>query len=144
MVRATLARFDSLEMLRRWIALHPSGRERASELPQMERRLESLERKFRRYMDQAARGTISLDKMRAVGKELVTERRVLVRRLALLEAAARGDLNETELEEQYLASIEEIRRRWGAMTILETKVLLQEVIERIVVYDEHVETVLRF
>jgi len=142
-VRTTLERFDSLEALRRWTELHPWAKERASERPQLERRLGALERKFRRSLDQAARGIISLDKMRAIGRELVREGRILKQRLALLEAEARGELTETERKQHLLARIKEIRERWGATTIPAGKALLQDVIERIVVYDDRVETLLR-
>jgi len=142
-VRAILERFDSLDALRRWIALHPQAGERASERPQLERRLESLERRFRKSLDQAARGVISLDKLRAVGGELIRDSQIMKRRLALLEAEAREELAETEREEYLLARIREIRERWGATTIPAMKSLLQDVIERIVVYDDGVQTLLR-
>ncbi len=143
MIRATLEGLDSLEVLRQWTELHPPVGQRVSERPQLERRLEALERKFRRSLDQAARGLIPLDKMRAIGRELVKEGRIVKQRLALVEAEARGELTETERKERLLARIGEIRERWGATTILERKALLQDVIERIVVYDERVETMLR-
>ena len=143
MIRATLERLDSLEVLRRWTELHPSVGERVSERPQLERRLEALERKFRRSLDQAARGFIPLDKMRAIGGELMRESHIMKRRLALLEAEAREELAETEREEYLLARIREIRGRWGATTIPAMKALLQDVIERIVVYDDGVQTLLR-
>jgi len=142
-VRAILERFDSLEVLRKWMELRPQAEERASERPQLEGKLGALEKKFRRSLDQAARGVISVDKMRTMGRDLVRERWILKERLALLEAGARGELSETEHEEHFLARIMEICDRWGAMTVPEMKALLQDVIERIVVYDERVETLLR-
>jgi hypothetical protein len=81
--------------------------------------------------------------MRAIGGELMRESHIMKRRLALLEAEAREELAETEREEYLLARIREIRGRWGATTIPAMKALLQDVIERIVVYDDGVQTLLR-
>lgn len=139
-VRATLDRFDNLETLRRWAELHPPAEERAAECAQLERKLGGLERKFRSSLDQAARGTISLDAMRAIGRELVRERRIMEQRLTLLDSDTSKGLSETEREEYLLARIKEIGQRWEAMPTLAKKALLQYVIERIVVYDDHVET----
>jgi ABC-type protease/lipase transport system fused ATPase/permease subunit len=143
MIRVTLERFDSLDALRRWTARHSQARERASERPQLERKLGALERKFRKSLDQAARGIISLDKMRAISGELMRESQIMKRRLALLEAEERDELTETEREEYLLARIREIRERWGATTITAMKPLLQDVIERIIVYDDGVQTLFR-
>jgi DNA invertase Pin-like site-specific DNA recombinase len=142
-VRAILERFDSLEVLQRWTELHPRGEERVSERPQLERKLGASERKFRRNLDQAARGLTPLDEMRVRGRQLVNERWILEQRLALVEAEERGELTETGRREYLLGRIKELRERWAATTIPTRKALLSTVFERIVVYDDRVEIMLQ-
>jgi DNA invertase Pin-like site-specific DNA recombinase len=142
-VLATLGRLRSPEALKRWAEQHPPIEERMSQRPLLERRLGTLERKFRGYLDQASRGAISLERLRAMGGELVRERQIMVQRLALLEDEERGELTEKERREHLLQALGEIHERWGAMTFAAKKALLQDVIDRITVYDDRVETLLR-
>ena len=141
-VIATLGKPNSLEDLERFAEQHPP-QDRTLERPQLERRLAALERKFREYLDQAAQGIIPLERLRAMGGELARERRILEQRLALLDAEARGEIGEKERREHLLKRLREIRERWGGMTILGRKALLQDAIDRILVYDDRIETSLR-
>ncbi|MFQ5924819.1 MAG: recombinase family protein [Dehalococcoidia bacterium] len=141
-VIATLGRPNSLEALERFAEQHPP-QDRTLERPQLERRLATLERRFREYLDQAAKNIIPLERLRAMGGELAMERRTLEQRLALLDAEARGEIGEKERRVHLLERLREIRERWGAMTISARKALLQDVIDRIVVYDDRIETSLR-
>jgi len=114
-----------------------------SERPQLEKRLKALGRKFRGYLDQAAQGAISLEQLRATGGELVTERQFLEQRLALLEAEAKREITAEQRREYILEALQDIRERWETMTFPAKRALLQHVIDRIVVYDDRVETLLR-
>jgi site-specific DNA recombinase len=142
-VMETLHKLDSMEVLERWLELHLPSEDRTSELPQLKGRLVALERKFRGNLDQATGGAISLDKLRDVGGELIRERGILKQRLALLNAEARGELTEKECRELFLSRLRGIREQWEAMTILTRKALLQGVINRVVVYDDRIETLIR-
>ena len=143
LVMATLGKLDSLEALERWLELHPPPKDSTAEIPLLRRRLVALERKFRRKLNQAARGAIPLEKLRAIGGELVRERRILERSLAVLAAEARGELTGKERQEHFLSRLSEIRERWGTLTFSTRKALLQDVIDHVVVYDDRIETLLR-
>jgi len=84
-----------------------------------------------------------LDKMRDIGGELIRERQILKQRLALLNAEARGELTEKERRELFLSRLREIQEQWEGMTILTRKAWLQDVIDRVVVYDDRIETLIR-
>ena len=86
---------------------------------------------------------MSLDELRAVGGELERERRILTRRLTVLDAVDRGELTEGEEAQRLLAKLEAKQERWAAMSLPARKALLQDAIDRIVVYDDRVETLLR-
>lgn len=142
MVTAALGRINSPEALDRWLMQHPPSQDRASELRQWQRRLAAVDRRFRGYLEQAARGVISVEELRSRGGELVGERQILGQRLSLLEAGERGELTEKERRDHLLERLRQISERWGAMSVAARKALLQHVIERIVVYDDRVETLL--
>ena len=143
LVMATLSNLDSPEALEQWLELHPLPKDRTAELPLLRGRLVALERKLRRNLNQAARGAIPLEKLRAMGGEMVRERRMLERSLAVLAAEARGELTEKARREHFLSRLREIREQWGALTVSGRKAVLQDVIDQVVVYDERVETLLR-
>ena len=139
MVIAALGRINSPEALERWLMQHPPAQDRASELHQWQRRLAAGDRRFRGYVEQASRGVISLEELRSRGAELVRERQILSRRLSLLEA---GEPAEKERRDHLLERLWQIRERWGEMSVAARKALLQHIIERIVIYDDRVETLL--
>jgi site-specific DNA recombinase len=111
--------------------------------PQLEKRLNSLSRKLRGYLDQAAQGVISLERLRAVGEELVRERQFLEQRLALYDAEAKQEITAEQRWEYILEALQDLREQWEAMTFPSRRALLQHVLDRIVIYDDHVETQLR-
>ena len=75
--------------------------------------------------------------------DLLWERRLLEQRVALLEAEAKHEITPEHRKEYMLEKLEELQERWDTMTSPARKALLQHLIERIVVYDDHVETILR-
>ena len=117
---------------------------KASERPDLEKRLKAIDRKFRGYLDRAAQGVISLEELGTMGRELVRERQFLEQRLALLEAEERQEITPEQRREYTSEALKEFRERWDAMTFSARRTLLQFVIDRIVVYDDHVETLLRW
>ena len=114
-----------------------------SEQPWLERKLKTLDRKFREHLDQATEGAISLEEFRVVSGDLLWERQLLEQRVALLEAEAKQEITSEHRKEYMLEKLEELRERWDTMTSPARKALLQHLIERIVVYDDHVKTILR-
>lgn len=116
---------------------------RTSEKPQLERRLKVMDGKLRRYLDQAAQGVISLEELGTMGREMVGERRFLEQRLALLEAEERKEITPEQRRGYTFQALEELRERWDVMGFSARRTLLQYVVDRIVVYDDNVETLLR-
>lgn len=143
-VLTTLKRFSSPQAQERLAKQYvPIVDYKTSEQPQLERKLKLLDRKFRRYLEQAAQSAISLEELRAIGRDVVKERRFLEQRLALLEAEVRQEITAEQRRKYTFEALEELRERWETMTFSSKRVLLQFVIDRIVVYDDHVETLLR-
>jgi len=116
---------------------------KTSEKPQLERRLKVMDGKLRRYLDQAAQGVVSLEELGTMGRELVRERRFLEQRLALIEAEERQEITHEQRQEYTFEALGEFRERWDIIGFSARRALLQYVIDRIVVYDDNVETLLR-
>lgn len=143
-VVATLKRLSNPQAWERLAKQYaPAVDYKTSEMPQLERRLEVMGRRFRGYLDQAAQGAISPEELGTVGRDVVREMRFLEQRLALLEAEARQEITTEQRREYTFEALEEFRERWEAMTFAAKRALLQYVIDRIVVYDDNVETLLR-
>jgi len=144
-VVATLRRYTDPQVRERLAQQYaPAVDYKASERPQLERRLKAIDTKFRGYLDRAAQGVISLEELGAMGRELVRERRFLEQRLALLEAEARQEITAEQRRQYIFEALDELRERWDALTFSARRTLLQYVIDRVVVYDDHVETLLRW
>jgi hypothetical protein len=73
----------------------------------------------------------------------VKERQFLEQRLALLEAEASGEITSEQRRRHTIESLDNIQERWESMTFPARRALLQYVIDRIMVYDHDIDTVLR-
>jgi hypothetical protein len=107
------------------------------------KQLKSLDRKFRKYLNAAAVGEMSLAELKAKGGELVRERQFLSQRLALIEAEVNGELTPEQRRQYILDEMENLQERWDSMPLPAQKDLLQYVIDRVVVFDDHIETMVR-
>jgi len=138
----TLRSIASVEALKQLAGEHDTSGE-VSARPRLDSRLKALDRKFRELLDHAAEGTVSLEDLRRTAGDLVWERRLLERRIALLQAEAKQQITLQQRGEHAWEMLQELQQRWDSMTPLQRKALLQHLIDRIMVYDDHVETRLR-
>jgi len=138
----TLRSIGTVEAVKRLAGEHDTGGE-ASARPRLDSRLKAVDRKFREVLDQAAEGATGLEDLRRVAGDLVWERRLLERRIALLQAEAKQQITLQQRGEHALEMLQEVQQRWDNLSPSQRKALLQHLIDRIVVYDDHVETKLR-
>ncbi len=110
---------------------------------ELNKKLKALGRKFHGHLDKAARDVISLEELRAAGGDLVWERQFLQQRLAILQAEASGEITTEQRRRSTLEALEKLQQQWESMTFPARRALLQYVIERIVVYDDHIDPMLR-
>ena len=113
------------------------------DLSSLAKKLKSTERKFRLLLDKAASDDISLDEFRSKGREVFQQRQFLSRRLALLEAESRGEITAEQRCQFITDELDKLQQQWDSLTLPAKKDLLQYVIDRIVVYDDRVDTSLR-
>jgi len=94
-------------------------------------------------MDAAASGKISEEKVRALGIELAVEQLQLDEKLAELRRLAQRQLSEEERRRQRERVLQRLRDDWLILSFAERRDLIRETLERIVVKDDGVDTVLR-
>ena len=64
-------------------------------------------------------------------------------RLALIESEARGDITPQQRRESVLEVVDHLQQRWESLDVRARRILLQYIIDRIVVYDDREEVLLR-
>jgi predicted phosphoribosyltransferase len=94
-------------------------------------------------MDAAASGKISEEKMRALGIELAVEQLQLDEKLAEFRRLAQQQVSEEERRRQRERVLQRLRNDWLILSFSERRDLIKEALDRIVVKDDGVDTVLR-
>ena len=102
----------------------------------------SLDRKFRGYLDQAAKREINIKQLRELGGDVVRERRLLEQRLNLIWAEARGEMTAEQRREFTFLDLDNLLERFDSLELVTKRSLMRYVVDRVIVHDKHVETVL--
>lgn len=121
----------------------PAIDESAAERKRLKARLRALERRFDRHLDQAADGTITVPQLRAASGKIREMRQGLEERLAKLEAEAGRQLERAQRGERLRTALEKLSGSWDRVATSSRKALLQDVIDRVVAFDDRIETRLR-
>jgi DNA invertase Pin-like site-specific DNA recombinase len=106
-------------------------------------RARRLDKRLEQHMDAAASGKISEEKLRALGNELAVEQLQLDEKLAELRRLAQHEASEGERRRQWERVLQRLRDDWLILSFVERRDLIREALERIVVKDDGLETVLR-
>lgn len=110
--------------------------------PRLQNKLKELERKFDRYLAQTADGVITTQELRTLNRGLAREREALQRRLADLDAEAKREVAEGKRSQWLTETVAKFGEQWRALDFRARRNLLEELVERIVVYDDRLETLL--
>ena len=110
--------------------------------PQLSKMQKSLDRKFRGYLDQAAKREINIKQLRELGGDVVRERRLLEQRLNLIWAEARGEMTAEQRREFTFLDLDNLLERFDSLELVTKRSLMRYVVDRVIVHDKHVETVL--
>ncbi|MFA5374806.1 MAG: recombinase family protein [Dehalococcoidia bacterium] len=113
-----------------------------SDQPHLKKMIRSLDRKFRTYLDKAAKGEITVDELRELGGDVVRERRLMEERLNRIWAEARGEITSEQRRGYTFRDLDDLLARWDSLSFSAKRLLMRNVIDRIIVRDDHVETVL--
>jgi hypothetical protein len=142
-VKADLHRFSRPENREKLISnpLHSSDPQ-LSEQPQLKKMIKSLERRFRTYLDKAAKGEIPIEELRELGGDVVRERRLVEERLSRIWAEARGEITTEQRRGYTFRDLDDLLARWDSLNFSAKRSLMRNVIDRIIVRDDYIETVL--
>jgi hypothetical protein len=101
-----------------------------------------LERKFRGYLDDSAKGTITIGQLRELGGDVVRERRLVEQRLNLIWAEARGEITAEQRREYTFNDLDKLLEQFDSLNMAAKRSLMRYVLDRVIVHDTHIETVL--
>lgn len=113
-----------------------------SEQPHLKKVIKSLDRRFHASLDKAAKGEITVDELREAGGEIVRERRLVEERLNRIWAEARGEITAAQRREYTFHDLDDLLARWDSLDFSAKRLLMRNVIDRIIVRDDYIETVL--
>jgi site-specific DNA recombinase len=106
-------------------------------------RLRNLDRELDKVMDQAATGMLSRERLRAVSIEIAQRQLQLEEMLGDAERRTREREARSERQQSRDAALERLRSDWDALPFDERQALLREVLDRVHVYDDHVDPILK-
>jgi len=102
-----------------------------------------LDKRLEQYMDDAAMGNINREKLRSLGVALATEQLQVEDHLAQSTRAARHQATESERRGGREILHDRLREEWDGLDFPDRQELLRELVSRIIVKDDGIETALR-
>lgn len=144
--RADVLEEQVLEALAQHLSAFPimEDREPATDVRiTLRKRLRSLDGRFQRHLNAAARGSLSLQDLRGAAVALIEETHYLEHRL---EAIQRFPDKTTQREAWRLLqrqSLRTLQDHWATLTPQERQRYIAELLQRVVVYDDKVELTLQ-
>jgi len=113
-----------------------------SEQPHLKKITKSLERRFHNCLNRAASGEITIDELREIGEDIVRERRLVEERMSRIWAEARGEITAEQRRERTFFELDDLLARWDLLNFSAKRILMRNIIDRIIVHDDHIETIL--
>jgi site-specific DNA recombinase len=106
-------------------------------------RLRRLDKRLEEYMNEAARGRLSGERMRSLSVDVAAEGLSLEESLAEAERFVKQQASAAERQQQKERALARLRDEWDQLAPLEQQSLLGELLERVVVWDDRLRVVLR-
>ena len=100
-------------------------------------RLRSLDKRFQRYGDEAAKGARTPEDLRALAQPILRESERLELRLQRLDASPDHRVAHETLWEQRRESVHDMLELWPQLSPLDRRVSLRELLDKVTVYDDH-------
>jgi len=106
-------------------------------------RLRVLDRELDRLLNDAATGRLNRARLRPAGMEVALQHLEVEAQLHAAERRREEHTTVAQRRERCEAALERLRDDWDALTLAERGELLRDVLDRVLVYDDRVEPVLR-
>jgi site-specific DNA recombinase len=107
-------------------------------------RLQRLDKRLEEYMNEAARGRLSDQRMRSLSVAAAAEALSLEESLAEAEGLVKQRASAAERQQQKERALARLRDEWDQLAPLERQALLGDLLERVVVSDDSIRILLGF
>ncbi|MEK7216552.1 MAG: recombinase family protein, partial [Chloroflexota bacterium] len=105
-------------------------------------RIRSLDGRFQRYLDGVVKGTLPLEKLKPATVPLIRETRRLENRLSVIERQPDHGAQQEAWWQQLRGTNADLQEQWRQLSPADRRLYLGDLVEKIVVYDDHAELVL--
>jgi site-specific DNA recombinase len=106
-------------------------------------RLRRLDKRLEEYMNEAARGRLSGERMRSLSVDVAAEGLSLEESLTEAERFVKQQASAAERQQQKDRALARLKDEWDHLAPLERQALLGELLERVVVWDDRIRVLLR-
>lgn len=120
-----------------------AGRDNEDDIRRLRDKARRLDKRLEQYMDDAAIGNINREKLRALGLALATEQLQVEDHLAESSRAAQQQVTDGERRGRREVLLDRLRDEWDQLGFPDQQDLLRDIVARIVVKDDGIETFLR-
>jgi len=106
-------------------------------------RLHRLDKRLEEYMNEAARGRLSAQRMRSLSVAVAAEALSVEESLAEAERFVRQQASAADRQQQRERALARLRDEWHHLTPLEQQGLFGELLDRVVLWDDSIRIFLR-
>lgn len=106
-------------------------------------RLRRLDRRLQQHLDAAASGRLNFERLRSLGLALATEHLAAEEGLVETQRLSQQQATESERRQQRQRALARVREEWDRLAFPQRQELLREVLDRVIVRDDGIETLLR-
>jgi site-specific DNA recombinase len=117
--------------------------EAESEIRRLRDKARRLDRRLEEYLDSAVSGRLNQERLRSLGLGIAGEQLQLEERLVESRRLAEVRASEAERRREREQVLRRLREEWSALTFGERRELIGAVLDRVVVKDDGIETVLK-
>lgn len=106
-------------------------------------RMRQLDRRLEQYLDQASSGRLSPERLRLASQEVAQQQLEVEDALAQMNRRLREREARTERLDEYRRRVAELTDGWDELAFAARQTLLRDTLERVTVFDDHIEVALR-
>lgn len=117
--------------------------ETGADIRRLRDKVRRLDRRLEQYLDAAVSGRINGERLRSLSLALAAQQLDLEQSLAESQRLAQQQATEAERRRQREGSLARVRDDWDRLSFSQRQELLREVLDRVVVRDDGIETLLR-
>ena len=102
-------------------------------------KVKSLDGRFQRYLDNTAKGVLTMERLRTTALPIIRELQRLEQRLAVVNSPLDGQARHEAWLKQQRSTLQELEDRWQQLSPADRRLYLGDLVGRIVAYDDRVD-----